>query len=80
MLSEVEKEAAEIDIKYEGFIRRQAKQLQNVISKHSKLLPTEIDYQVCWHSFACCVVLRHWRLPVSQRCVCWQYRGLYQPV
>jgi tRNA uridine 5-carboxymethylaminomethyl modification enzyme len=39
-----EAEAAEIDIKYEGFIRRQAKQLQAVAAKHARRIPDTVDY------------------------------------
>ena len=43
-MTSAEKEAAEIDIKYEGFIRRQAKQLQSVAAKHAKRIPDDVDY------------------------------------
>eukprot|EP00887_Chlorella_sp_A99_P003376 scaffold7.g3376.t1 len=43
-LAAAEKEAAEIDIKYEGFIRRQSKQLASVAAKHARRLPDDIDY------------------------------------
>ncbi|KAL4435596.1 hypothetical protein ABPG77_002559 [Micractinium sp. CCAP 211/92] len=44
-LTAAEKEAVEIDIKYEGFIRRQAKQLASVAAKHARRLPDDIDYR-----------------------------------
>ncbi|KAI3434998.1 hypothetical protein D9Q98_003050 [Chlorella vulgaris] len=44
-LTRWEKEAVEIDIKYEGFIRRQARQLASVASKHAKRLPDGLDYR-----------------------------------
>ena len=43
-LSDSEKEAVEIDLKYSGFIQRQQKQLASVTSKYSKKLPSDIDY------------------------------------
>ena len=43
-LTGAEKEAAEIDIKYEGFIRRQGKQLAVVAAKAAKRLPDDLDY------------------------------------
>ncbi|KAL4425221.1 hypothetical protein ABPG75_009237 [Micractinium tetrahymenae] len=44
-LTAAEKEAVEIDIKYAGFIRRQAKQLASVAAKHVRRLPDDIDYR-----------------------------------
>ncbi|KAG7673037.1 hypothetical protein Ndes2437B_g01148 [Nannochloris sp. 'desiccata'] len=44
ILTNAEKEAVEIEIKYSGFIRRQEKQLASVASKHSKRLPDDLDY------------------------------------
>ncbi|KAK9817642.1 hypothetical protein WJX72_000050 [[Myrmecia] bisecta] len=43
-LSLEEKEAAEIDIKYAGFISRQTKQLEQMGAKLSKPIPDNIDY------------------------------------
>jgi tRNA uridine 5-carboxymethylaminomethyl modification enzyme len=48
LLTNAEKEAVEIEIKYSGFIRRQEKQLASVAAKHSKRLPDDLDY----HSIA----------------------------
>jgi tRNA uridine 5-carboxymethylaminomethyl modification enzyme len=44
LLTQAEKEAVEIEIKYSGFIRRQEKQLASVAAKHSKRLPDDLDY------------------------------------
>jgi tRNA uridine 5-carboxymethylaminomethyl modification enzyme len=43
-LSSTEKECAEIDIKYSGFIVRQQQQMDHVASKHNKRIPDDIDY------------------------------------
>lgn len=43
-LTAAEKESVEVDIKYEGFIRRQAKQLASVAAKHAKRIPDTLDY------------------------------------
>ena len=43
-LSQTEKEAVEIELKYSGFIQRQQKQLAAVASKHAKKIPDDIDY------------------------------------
>ena len=43
-LSETEKEAVEIELKYSGFIKRQQKQLSAVAAKHAKKIPDDIDY------------------------------------
>ena len=70
LLTAVEAEAVEIDIKYEGFIRRQAKQLASVAARHAKRLPDGLDYasvatlsMEAREKLAKCVVVR-------QRCVC----------
>jgi len=44
VLTNAEKEAVEIEIKYSGFIRRQEKQLASVAAKHSRRLPDNLDY------------------------------------
>lgn len=43
-LTAAEAEAAEIDIKYEGFITRQEKQLEQLAGKARKKLPADLDY------------------------------------
>jgi hypothetical protein len=43
-LTREEREAAEIDLKYEGFIRRQAKQLATVAARSGRRLPADLDY------------------------------------
>ena len=44
VLSAAAKDAVEIGIKYEGFIKRQTKQLQQTAAKHGKKLSTDMDY------------------------------------
>jgi tRNA U34 5-carboxymethylaminomethyl modifying enzyme MnmG/GidA len=39
-----EQEAVEVDIKYAGFIRRQAKQLDHLAGKTGRTLPDDLDY------------------------------------
>ena len=43
-LSLAEQEAAEIDIKYAGFVKRQERQLLQLEGKHSQRLPADLDY------------------------------------
>ena len=43
-LSRAEQEAAEIDIKYAGFVKRQERQLLQLEARHSQRLPAELDY------------------------------------
>ncbi len=45
-LSLAEKEAAEIDIKYAGFVRRQERQLAQMEQRQSLQLPADLDYHV----------------------------------
>ena len=43
-LSLAEQEAAEIDIKYAGFVKRQERQLLQLEARHSQRLPAGLDY------------------------------------
>jgi tRNA uridine 5-carboxymethylaminomethyl modification enzyme len=44
-LARGEQEAAEVGIKYAGFIARQQRQLDQAASKHGKALPEDLDYR-----------------------------------
>ncbi len=43
-LSLAEQEAAEIDIKYAGFVKRQERQLLQLEGRHAQRLPADLDY------------------------------------
>ena len=43
-LDELEKEAAEIDVKYRGYIQRQMLQIERTAKQHKRALPTDLDY------------------------------------